>query len=106
MRPLILRVDQEVAVIELNIDAESHYVPSDREGDLQVLITIRLPDGTNLEGRGVIPDVTVSGDWTTYSEKNDPQILRAVKLMGPLADDSHWKGTPTRRRSNMLHDPT
>jgi C-terminal peptidase prc len=40
-----------------------------------------LPNGTNLEGRGVIPDVTINQDWTTFTEKDDPHILKAVQLL-------------------------
>jgi carboxyl-terminal processing protease len=41
----------------------------------------KLLDGTNLEGRGVIPDVTVNVDWTAFQESDDPQILKAVDLL-------------------------
>jgi carboxyl-terminal processing protease len=41
----------------------------------------KLLDGTNLEGRGVIPDVTVNVDWTAYQEADDPQILKSVDLL-------------------------
>lgn len=41
----------------------------------------KLLDGTNLEGRGVIPDVTVNVDWTAYQEADDPQILKAEDLL-------------------------
>ncbi len=41
----------------------------------------KLPDGTNLEGRGVIPDNRVDVDWTQYSLEKDPQVLEAVKLV-------------------------
>lgn len=41
----------------------------------------KLLDGTNLEGRGVIPDVTVNVDWTAFQEADDPQILKAVDLL-------------------------
>ncbi len=41
----------------------------------------RLLDETNLEGRGVIPDVTVKVDWTAYQEADDPQILKAVDIL-------------------------
>jgi C-terminal processing protease CtpA/Prc len=37
-----------------------------------------LPDGTNLEGKGVVPDSNVDVDWTSYPEAADPQILKAV----------------------------
>lgn len=38
----------------------------------------RLRDGTNLEGRGVEPDLLVDADWTRYSEADDPYILEAL----------------------------
>ena len=41
----------------------------------------KLLDGTNLEGRGVVPDVTVSVDWTAFQESDDPQMLKAVDLL-------------------------
>ncbi|HKP51741.1 MAG TPA: S41 family peptidase [Chloroflexia bacterium] len=41
----------------------------------------KLPDGTNLEGRGVIPDVTIEVDWTQYTLKTDPHVLKAVELL-------------------------
>ncbi len=40
-----------------------------------------LPDGTNLEGRGVTPDVAVNKNWTNYTESDDPDILAAVNLL-------------------------
>jgi carboxyl-terminal processing protease len=43
--------------------------------------SFRLPDGTALEGRGVVPDVEIDRDWTAYSEEQDPHILEAVKLL-------------------------
>jgi len=43
--------------------------------------SFKPPDGTNLEGRGVIPDVNIKDDWTTYTEQTDPDILAALKLM-------------------------
>jgi carboxyl-terminal processing protease len=42
----------------------------------------RLPDGTGLEGRGVLPDEAVTEDWTAFSENNDPDILRALQHFG------------------------
>jgi len=41
----------------------------------------KLLDGTNLEGRGVIPDEIVNVDWTAYQEADDPQILKAVNIL-------------------------
>jgi C-terminal peptidase prc len=41
----------------------------------------KLPDGTSLEGRGVIPDVVIDIDWTNYTERDDPHILKAVEVL-------------------------
>jgi C-terminal peptidase prc len=43
--------------------------------------SFKLPDGTALEGRGVVPDVEIDLDWSAYSEEKDPHILEAVKLL-------------------------
>ncbi|HET9494234.1 MAG TPA: S41 family peptidase, partial [Chloroflexia bacterium] len=41
----------------------------------------RLQDGTELEGRGVLPDVPMSEDWTAYPESEDPDIRRALEAL-------------------------
>jgi C-terminal peptidase prc len=41
----------------------------------------RLPDGTNLEGRGVVPDFVLDAMWTDYAESNDPHIVKAIELI-------------------------
>ncbi|HEX9987656.1 MAG TPA: S41 family peptidase [Chloroflexia bacterium] len=43
--------------------------------------SFKLPDGTALEGRGVVPDVEIDLDWSAFSEEKDPHILEAVKLL-------------------------
>jgi C-terminal peptidase prc len=40
-----------------------------------------LPDGTNIDGRGLTPDVEVSDDWTQHPEDSDPYIDAAVSLL-------------------------
>lgn len=42
----------------------------------------KLPDGSNLEGRGVLPDHPIDVDWTRFSELNDPHIVKAIELIG------------------------
>ncbi len=44
-----------------------------------------LPDGRNLEGVGVAPDLQVSDDWTRFSETDDPAIRSALPLLIPHA---------------------
>jgi C-terminal peptidase prc len=41
----------------------------------------RLANGANLEGSGVQPDIRVVGDWTRFSEEQDPFILAALALL-------------------------
>lgn len=41
----------------------------------------QLPGGVSLEGHGIMPDAPVDVDWTEYSERDDPQILKAVELI-------------------------
>jgi C-terminal peptidase prc len=43
--------------------------------------SFKLNDGTNLEGTGVIPDITIDKDWTAYTDETDPYILEALKLL-------------------------
>lgn len=42
----------------------------------------RLPNGQNLEGVGVQPDILLDIDWTHYSEDDDPQLLEALRQLG------------------------
>ncbi|RRR68539.1 MAG: PDZ domain-containing protein [Candidatus Viridilinea halotolerans] len=44
-----------------------------------------LPDGSDLEGLGVQPDVAILEDWTRFSEANDPGIARALRMLSPQA---------------------
>ncbi len=41
----------------------------------------RLPDGLNLEGRGVVPDRSMPVDWLQFSERRDPHIVKGVELI-------------------------
>jgi carboxyl-terminal processing protease len=41
----------------------------------------KLPDGANLEGRGVLPDRSISVDWARFSERRDPHINKAIELI-------------------------
>ena len=42
----------------------------------------RMSNGQNLEGVGVLPDITVEADWTRFSEDDDPQLLEALRMLG------------------------
>jgi len=44
-------------------------------------LAYKLPDGSLIEGRGVIPDLTVQAEWWRYAPGKDPQILAAIDLM-------------------------
>ena len=41
-------------------------------------LAYRLPNGTLIEGRGVIPDHEVTSDWWRYTVEEDPQIVAAI----------------------------
>jgi C-terminal peptidase prc len=41
----------------------------------------RLRGGQNLEGAGVQPDMTLTQDWTRYSEEDDPWILEGQRII-------------------------
>jgi len=41
----------------------------------------RLPDGSNLENRGVLPDRSIAVDWMRFSEARDPQLVEAIQLI-------------------------
>jgi C-terminal peptidase prc len=64
-----------------NVEVVDDYTMED--GSLLALATGRFirPDGVDLEGRGVIPDYQIGADWTIYVERDDPQILGAVKVL-------------------------
>lgn len=42
-------------------------------------LAYRLPDGTPIEGRGVIPDRLVEADWWRFDPADDPQIKAALE---------------------------
>jgi C-terminal peptidase prc len=44
-------------------------------------VAYKLPDGTLIEGRGVIPDRTLDAEWWRYAPDNDPQISAAIEVM-------------------------
>jgi carboxyl-terminal processing protease len=48
-------------------------------------VAYNLPDGTLIEGRGVIPDRTVDAEWWRYPAERDPQVLAAVEEIGRMA---------------------
>ena len=64
-----------------NTEGLSSYNFADGSRLMLATKAFELPDGTNLEGRGVIPDVHIDADWTNYTEQNDPYITEAVKLL-------------------------
>lgn len=45
-------------------------------------VAYRLPDGTLIEGRGVIPDREVDVEWWRYPPDEDPQLREAIDELG------------------------
>lgn len=46
---------------------------------LMAQVAYKLPDGTLIEGRGVIPDRQVDAEWWRYPTESDPQIIAAIE---------------------------
>lgn len=46
---------------------------------LMAQVAYRMPDGTLIEGRGVIPDREVAVEWWRYDPADDPQVLAAIE---------------------------
>jgi C-terminal processing protease CtpA/Prc len=53
------------------------------DGSLLQLVSFgfQLPDGSNLEGQGVTPDIEVTEDWLDYPESTDPYLLAALEVL-------------------------
>jgi carboxyl-terminal processing protease len=49
-------------------------------------VAYRLPDGTLIEGRGVLPDRTVDAEWWRYPPEEDPQITAALDEIAMMRD--------------------
>ena len=43
--------------------------------------TFHLPNGTNWEGKSLIPDIPVDSNWDEYTTDNDPIIAAAVSAL-------------------------
>ncbi len=46
-------------------------------------LVFRLPDGTLIEGKGVIPDREVAADYWRFPLERDPQVKAAVDVLAP-----------------------
>lgn len=62
-------------------NTENLYSYSFDDGSRLLLaqVAYRLPDGTLIEGRGVIPDREVDVEWWRYNPADDPQVLAAIE---------------------------
>jgi carboxyl-terminal processing protease len=59
-------------------------------------LSYRLPDGTLIEERGVIPDRLVEAEWWRLPPDDDPQLLAALEEMGLTSNSTlgDGQGTP------------
>lgn len=64
-----------------NVEALTPYTFDDGSELLLAESVFLLPDGTLVEGRGVIPDQQVDADWWRYELSDDPQIRAALDLL-------------------------
>ncbi|NNJ09720.1 PDZ domain-containing protein [Chloroflexales bacterium ZM16-3] len=64
-------------------NTENLYTYDFEDGSRVLLaeVAYRLPDGTLIEGRGVIPDRTVKAEWWRYAPDDDPQIIAAIQAI-------------------------
>jgi carboxyl-terminal processing protease len=54
----------------------------------------RRPDGTLIEGEGVIPDRQVEADWWRFAPEDDPQIGAAIDEIAAMRDKTIQAGRP------------
>lgn len=65
-------------------NTENLYSYSFEDGSRLLIaqVAYRLPDGTLIEGTGVLPDREIDAEWWRYPPEADPQILAAVEELG------------------------
>jgi carboxyl-terminal processing protease len=68
------------------------YTFDDGSRLLVAQVAYRLPDGTLIEGRGVLPDRVVDVEWWRYPPDSDPQLLAAIEELGLAAADGGSPG--------------
>ncbi len=57
------------------------YDFSDGSRLLLAEVAYQLPDGSLIEGVGIIPDVEVDVEWWRFPIDQDPQVLKAIELL-------------------------
>ncbi len=57
------------------------YDFSDGSRLLLAEVAYQLPDGTLIEGIGVIPDVLIEAEWWRFPPEEDPQLQAAINLL-------------------------
>lgn len=57
------------------------YDFSDGSRLLLAEVAYQLPDGTLIEGTGIIPDVLIEAEWWRFPPEQDPQLLAAQEIL-------------------------
>jgi C-terminal processing protease CtpA/Prc len=57
------------------------YNFSDGSRLLLAEVAYQLPDGTLIEGTGIIPDVLIEAEWWRFDPEDDPQLQVALKVL-------------------------
>lgn len=57
------------------------YDFSDGSRLLLAEVAYQLPDGTLIEGTGIIPDVLIEAEWWRFPPEQDPQLLAAKEIL-------------------------
>jgi C-terminal processing protease CtpA/Prc len=100
--PLVVLIDRntasyaEVLAAILQAEADAYVIGMPSSGNTETIYAYELADGarlwvaqegfrlrngTNLEGRGVQPDLLIDAEWARFSQANDPHILEALHYL-------------------------
>jgi len=76
-------------------NTENLYSYDYADGSRLLLATVgyRLPDGTLIEGRGILPDKVLDVEWWRFPIENDPQVNVALEL---IAESKNLSGAATQ----------
>jgi C-terminal peptidase prc len=83
-------------------NTENLYSYDYADGSRLLLATVsyRLPDGTLIEGRGVLPDKVLDVEWWRFSIENDPQVNVAIDLIAASRARGGASPGPQRQSSS------
>lgn len=63
-------------------------------------VAYQLPDGTLIEGRGILPDEALDVEWWRFPIESDPQVNLAIDLIAESRASGGASGGPQRKSSS------